>query len=293
MKRRDELLVGLLLMVAITLGIGGSIWIARGGLTKGYPMHTRFEWGAGLKPGQIVLLAGVQVGFVEKVVLVPDGTIDVELSIRKDFRVPVGTTASVEPNGIFGDQLIALRPERASTTYLSAGDTIPSGGGSPALSALIGRGDSISADVQAMTARLKAEFVDDGGITELRRTVTELLALLTKVTAIAAEQSRELTATQSQLRRTLASIDSATVDSTLRTLRATSANLEALTQDLRGTNTRVQGVLTKVDSGSGTAARLLNDPALFARVDTLLARVDSLVIDLKTNPRKYVNLRIF
>jgi phospholipid/cholesterol/gamma-HCH transport system substrate-binding protein len=292
-RRRDELLVGLLLLVVVALGLGGSIWIARGGLSRGYPMHTRFAWGAGLKPGQVVLLAGVQVGFVDKVVLVPDGTIDVTLSIRREFRIPTGTTASVEPNGIFGDQLIALHPQRAVTTYLAAGDTIPPGGASPALADLLGRGDSIATDVKALTGRLRADFVDAGGIAELRRTVGELSALLTRVTAIAAEQSRELSSTQAQLRRTLAAIDSATVDSTLRTLRATTANLDGLTRDLRATNSQVQGVLGKVESGPGTAARLLNDPALFARLDTVLARVDTLVIDLKANPRKYVNLRIF
>ena len=57
MKRRDELLVGLLLLVAVALALGGTIWIARGGLKRGYPMYSQFPWGAGLKPGQQVLLA--------------------------------------------------------------------------------------------------------------------------------------------------------------------------------------------------------------------------------------------
>src|SRR5690606_40045539 len=98
MKRRDELLVGLLLLVAVTLLHGGTLWIARGGLQRGYPMYARFPWGAGLNPGQQVLLAGVQVGFVDRVELIPDGTLAVKLSIRDEYGIPVGTTASVEPN---------------------------------------------------------------------------------------------------------------------------------------------------------------------------------------------------
>src|SRR5512140_1362895 len=107
-KRRDEVLVGLLLMAAIAIGLGGTIWIARGGLSKGYSMYSRFPWGAGLKPGQPVLLAGVQVGFVDQVKLIPDGTITVTFQVQNEFQIPEGTTAAVEPNGIFGDQLIAL-----------------------------------------------------------------------------------------------------------------------------------------------------------------------------------------
>ena len=52
-------------------------------------------------------------------------------------------------------------------------------------------------------------------------------------------------------------------------------------------------MLDKVNNGTGTAAKMLNDPAVYARLDTLLLRVDSLVMDLKKNPKKYINLRIF
>jgi hypothetical protein len=37
----------------------------------------------------------------------------------------------------------------------------------------------------------------------------------------------------------------------------------------------------------------MNDPAVYARVDTLLMRLDSLTLDFKKNPRKYINLKIF
>ncbi len=71
------------------------------------------------------------------------------------------------------------------------------------------------------------------------------------------------------------------------------AGFERLSQELRETNHRVQAVVDKVTDGNGTAGRLVNDPAVYARVDTLLARIDSLVMDIKQNPRKYVNIRIF
>ena len=34
-------------------------------------------------------------------------------------------------------------------------------------------------------------------------------------------------------------------------------------------------MLDKVSNGNGTAGKLLNDPAVYARLDTLLLRVDS------------------
>lgn len=292
-KRRDEVLVGLLLMVALALALGGTIWIARGGLAKGYTMHARFPWGAGLKPGQPVLLAGVQVGFVDKVALIPDGTLDVTLQVQDQYRIPSGTTASVEANGIFGDMLIALTPVKGIEGKMAEGDTIPTGAGSPGVAQLLEKGDSIALNVRALSDEARRQFVDSGGVREVRQTVADLTKLVAQLSTVAAEQSRQLTLTQSQLRKTLSSVDSATVDSTLVNLRATSASFEQLSRDFRETNTQVQSLLQKVNTGPGTAGRLMNDPAVYARVDTLLARLDSLAIDLRKNPRKYINLKIF
>lgn len=292
-KRRDEVLVGLLLMVALALALGGTIWIARGGLAKGYTMHARFPWGAGLKQGQPVLLAGVQVGFVEKVELIPDGTLDVTLQVQDQYRIPSGTTASVEANGIFGDMLIALTPVKGIEGKMAEGDTIPTGAGSPGVAQLLEKGDSIALNVRALSDEARRQFVDSGGVREVRQTVADLTKLVAQLSTVAAEQSRQLTLTQSQLRKTLSSVDSAMVDSTLVNLRATSASFEQLSRDFRETNTQVQSLVQKVNNGPGTAGRLMNDPAVYARMDTLLARLDSLAIDLKKNPRKYINLKIF
>ena len=62
MKRRDEVLVGIFTTAAIAVIIVGALWLARGGLTSGYPLYSRFPWGSGLKQGQRVWLAGVTAG---------------------------------------------------------------------------------------------------------------------------------------------------------------------------------------------------------------------------------------
>ncbi len=292
-KRRDELLVGLLLLVAVVLGVGGTIWIARGGLTSGYAMFARFQWGAGLKQGQPVLLAGVQIGYVDQVNLIPDGTITVRLQMQSQYKVPSGTTATVQANGIFGDQLIALTPVIGRQGYMAEGDTIPTGVGSPSVPELLSKGDSIALNIRALSDEARTQFVEGGGMKDVRQTVADLTKLVAQLSAVTAEQSKQLTLTQQTVRRTLASVDSTKVDSTVKNLQATSAQLEQLTRDFKQTNVQVQGVLDKVSTGSGTAAKLLNDPAVYARLDTLLLRVDSLVMDLKKNPKKYINLKIF
>ncbi len=293
MKRRDEVLVGLLLAASVVIGIGGTVWIARGGLSRNYDMYARFPWGAGLKRGQQVLLAGVQIGFVDKVELDPNGTLLVNVKVQQEYRIPQGSTASVEANGIFGDQLIAVKPVLGATAFMAAGDTIPVGKGSPGTAELLTKGDSIAADVRAMTGKARAEFVEGGGLQDMRAAIADLTKLMTQVSSVVAQQSTQLTKTQEVLRNTIAAIDSVKIDSTLSNVRTTSANLEALSRDLKATNAQVQSVIEKVNTGNGTVGKLMNDGAVYARLDSLLARVDSLAADFKANPRKYINLKIF
>src|SRR5918998_3289037 len=111
MKRRDEVLVGLLLTVGVIIAVLGTIWLSRGGLSQGYPLYARFGWGAGLKQGQQVQLGGVPIGYVDQIDLdMAGGTILVTMQIQEKYKVPQTTTAYVVPYGIFGDQIIALRP---------------------------------------------------------------------------------------------------------------------------------------------------------------------------------------
>jgi phospholipid/cholesterol/gamma-HCH transport system substrate-binding protein len=294
MKRRDEILVGALLVGSVILGVGGTLWIARGGLAKSYVMFAKFPWGAGLKQGAPLLLAGVNVGFVKDVDLVPDeGTLLVTLSVRSEYKIPSGSTATVEANGIFGDQLIALYPIKGFKTYMPANDTIPAGVSKAGFNALISKGDSIAGDVRGMTSKFRNEFVDGGGIAEMHQTVKDLTKLVGQLAKVADVQSQELTRTQEQLRKTLSSIDSAKVDSTVVNFRAASANLEKLTRSFDSTRLEVNALITKASSGNGTMGRLMNDPALFNRMEALVARLDSLTLDIKNNPRKYINLKIF
>ncbi len=293
MKRRDEILVGLLLMVSVVVALGGTIWIARGGLARNYAMYARFPWGAGLKKGQTVLLAGVQIGYVDNVALDPNGTLLVDMMIQQQYRVPKGSTATVEPNGIFGDQFIAVRPVIGIKEFMSPRDTIPTGDGPPGTAELLSKGDSIASDVRALTAKARSQFVEDGGLDEVRVTITQLSKLMTQISNVAAEQSAQLTRTQAAMRNTIAAFDSVKIDSTLNNLRSASASLAELSRNLGETNTQFQGVITKVNSGNGTIGKLMNDDAVYHRLDSLLVRMDSLVADIKKNPRKYINVRIF
>lgn len=293
MKRRDAVLVGVFTTAAFAIVVLGALWLARGGLDAGYPLYSRFPFGAGLKQGQPVWLAGVNVGFVDKIELDPTGTIVATYRIQDEYTVPKGSTVSVVPNGFFGDQAIALTPDGVTTTTFAEGDTVPLGKSVAGLASLTARADTITVGVNTLLGAAREQFVDSGGLREMRATMVAANNLVAQLARIAALQSRELQSTIETVRVRAAAIDSAQVDSTVRSLRQASANMATVTGELRTTSDRLNAILAKVESGDGTAAKLINDPGLYNDLRRVLGRVDSLTADFKKNPKRYINLEIF
>ncbi len=293
MKRRDEVLVGIVATAALALAVVGSLYLARGGLTPGYPVYSVFPWGAGLKQGQPVMLSGVTVGYVDVVDIRRDGHLVVTLRVYKRFQVPKGTTARVVPNGFFGDMMVAMTPTIATDEAFAIGDTIPAGPPSLAIGDVIARVDSIGRDVQVLTGALRKQMVDQGGLADIRTTVRSANALIESLGEIAAAQSAELTRTQQSLRRIANAVDSAQVGATVSSLAEASGNVSALATDLRTTTARLNGVLGKLEGSEGSAGLLMNDPGMYRDVRGLLQRLDSLTADFTKNPRKYIKLSIF
>lgn len=293
MKRRDEFLVGIFTTLAVIITVLGSIWFVRGALAAGYPLYARFAWGAGIKQGAPVWLVGVTVGYVDRVELDPRGTLLIGMRIEDEYRVPQGSVATIVPNGFFGDQAVALTPARPNEVSYTEGDTIPSGAGVSGIATLTARADTLSLALGAILTGLRSELVDSGGIAEMRRAMTSANRMFAQFTQVAQTQSRELEQTLATLRSRVAAVDSVQIDSTVRAFHATSASLALFTSELGSAATQLRGLLAKADSGPGSLAQLLNDPGLYNDTRRLITRMDSLMLDFKTNPRKYLRFTVF
>jgi phospholipid/cholesterol/gamma-HCH transport system substrate-binding protein len=300
MKRRDEVLVGIFLSVAVAIALLGTLWLVRGGLSSGYPLYSKFAWGQNLKPGQPVLLAGVNVGAVSDVKLRNDGYLDVLLRVNDDVKVPKNSKASVKPIGIFGDAAIALTPTGPSPVSYSPGDTVPVGAADTDIQAIMNRVDSIGATVQLMTKTLNSELFASGGIRDIRKSMANAAALSAsaaqlsaQLNAIAAEQNRNLTLTMASFRRAASAVDSAAIDSTMKNFRTSSASLTRIAANLDSTSHHANNLIGGIERGEGNAGKLLRDTLLYRDLRGLVTQADSVLADLKKNPRKYINLSIF
>jgi phospholipid/cholesterol/gamma-HCH transport system substrate-binding protein len=291
MKRRDEVTVGILITVAVTILVLGTLWLVRGQLKRGYPLFASFTWGHSLKQGQSVVLAGVTVGYVAGVRLNPGGTLDVDLVVNNKYQIPKTAVAEVFPVGIFGDVIVALRATKPGTEFFSAGDTIPSrlaGGGG--LDALMARGDTMATSLGRITKTLEAELITGRAISELHDAIRGMSKLVSQIQGVVETQDKNVTATLATVRT---AVDSAEIGRTSLQVRTTAASVDSLAQRMSSLSTQLQAILARLERGEGSAGMLMRDSSMYVDTRRLIQRMDSLMADFQKNPRKYIKLSIF
>ena len=55
----------------------------------------------------------------------------------------------------------------------------------------------------------------------------------------------------------------------------------------------VASLIKKAESGDGSAAKILNDPALYQNLNATSKQLSLLLQDLRLNPKRYVNVSVF
>lgn len=291
MKRRDEVAVGILLTVAVIVLITGTLWLVRGGLRRGYPLFVQFAWGHSIKQGQAVVLAGVTVGYVSDVRLNPTGVLDVDLTVRNQYKIPRTVVAEVYPVGIFGDVMVALRTTTPSTDVFAPGDTVPSRlASTTGLDALQAKADTIADALLRITKSLEAELVTGGAIRHVREAATNVNAVVADLKVAVDQQNRNMASTLASIR---GAVDSAQVGETAAQMRATAANADSLMAHLQGNATQLQAILARLERGEGSAGRVLTDTTLYKDVRRVVTTADSLLSDIRKNPKKYFNFSIW
>src|ERR1700742_362574 len=95
---------------------------------------------SGLRGGNFVRIAGVEVGNVEDLTLHRDGTVTVDFAIDKGLQLTEGTRAAVRYENLIGHRYLSLEEGPGSVRKLQPGETIPLARTAPALDvdALIG-----------------------------------------------------------------------------------------------------------------------------------------------------------
>jgi phospholipid/cholesterol/gamma-HCH transport system substrate-binding protein len=88
---------------------------------------------SGLREGDIVRIAGVEVGMVQKISVNRDATVRVEFSADESVLLTEGSRAVIRYDDLIGNRFLALMEGAGGLQTLKPGDTIPVGRTEPAL----------------------------------------------------------------------------------------------------------------------------------------------------------------
>lgn len=231
-EREVEIKVGLfisvgvsLIMLAILLLGGADSVFTR---TVRYSLH--FPTVDGLFAGSKVVLGGLQVGIVKEVAFDAETkNIQVNVQIQKKFQdwIRTDTRGEIATQGVLGDKYVALTLGDQSTPPLKAGSEIETRRGKD-LNAVLGQSDQLMTSLNSAVKNLDRilESFDRNNRSET------LFQSLSTATKNLAEISSKL-------------------------------NTQVDGKDLKGSITHLNGILKKIDNGTGTLGALVNDPGLY------------------------------
>ena len=71
------------------------------------------------------------------------------------------------------------------------------------------------------------------------------------------------------------------------------AELKSLITHASATFAKTTELFTKINNGQGTAGQLMVNDSVYNNLNSALSSLDSLLIDLREHPKRYVHLSVF
>ncbi len=303
MKLSNEVKVGMAVFVAVIIFFAGVMYLRGVSFKKSdYSLTIVYENVGGLRPGSPIMVAGYTVGKVEDMQLYGAG-IAVQASIESDVHLPKDSQALIKSASIMGGKFIAITPGNSAQT-LASGDTLR-GTYQPDLTELTSTLAPISSNVLGILQNVNNTFDE-----KTRRGLQNIVLDVDKATAELEQIIRSqggkidyvvgnLTTMSENLARFSTGLDTMAVgqrsklDSSLAIVRSIASNLQTASEELKSTTRSLDAVAQRIEMGQGTIGLLSRDPRLYNNLDSLAANLNSLVIDLKENPTRYVRLSLF
>jgi len=295
--------------------------------------EARFRDVGNAQVGSAVVIRGVQSGRIESIELAEGGWVHMRLRLDEATDLPRDPVVLLSSASLMGEwqatvttrEALPRNPDVHRQIAEAEGEPgILPGASVPDIAQLTAVAGGIAGDMASLAERFRIVF-DSAAAIELRGSIANVAQLSAELERTIRRQSRnldtisrdvsggmdELRSAAEAFRRVASRVDSSTAAGEIA---AISQNLTRSAAQLEVTSARVQelatrmhttqanldrllarsdSVMGKVNTGSGSLGLLLNDPSLYRRTDSLMLALQHLVADVRANPRKYVNLRIF
>jgi phospholipid/cholesterol/gamma-HCH transport system substrate-binding protein len=276
-ERKIEIIVGLFVSVAVLGLILGVVWGKNFQFfSNRQHLNLLFDNVRGLETGDPVVVRGLERGGVERINL-NDQDVEVQIWFEPDVRLYSDFYAIIETKEIMGGKQITLYPGTS---------------GKPAVIT-----DPVKGEVQGDFNSLFAQA--DNLFSELDTLLHETRDLLTNTKIenilahieITSEQTRSLI---SEIRQPLIS-SVKQIESVSERFHSdsTAAKMAGLISKLDSAAVAFHKISLRIEDQEGTLGKLVRDKALYEDLITTTEHLDSLLVDIKKNPKKYIHVSVF
>lgn len=284
LSSRQEIGVGVLVIASVVLFAALMFWLTgRDVAGEGVPVRMALETAAGLEKGDPVMVSGVKKGRVASVALERRGRIAVVFNVDRDVAPRRDASAVIEALDFFGAKFVDYDPGSAEEPL-------------PADSALVGKQAPALADLATDLGRRAGGLVDSLSALaspqlgrDLHNALVALQRSMNALTAIAeGPVVKQATATLAATEQALVRVDSVLGGLDQAQLDSITTNLNALTGSLASSTASLDSLLDMMRRGEGTLGRLATDTALYVNLSNLLASLDSVLVDFRMRPGRYL-----
>lgn len=248
---------------------------------------------SGLASSSPIYADGYQVGVVKSIKYDYNkrGGIIVEASIDEQLRIPKGSSAEIVSD-MLGNVKVNLLLANNPRERVMPGETIQGGindgalgqmkGMIPTVMQILPKIDSILTSVNTLLANpaiarsIQNTEAVTGELTVTTKRLNNIVAHLERSVPGMLNNTDSLLHNANTLAKNVNRID---VAGTMARVDETLANMERFTEQLNNT--------------TGTLGKLMHDPTLYDNLSNTMRSADSLLIDLKAHPKRYVHFSLF
>ena len=298
MKHTREIKIGILAAVCIFLLFFGLNFLKGVNIfspTNSY--HGTFVNLHNLEEQAAVYIRGHKVGQVDNIHydFTRDSAFTVDISINRDIVLPQGTQMALVSDGLLSGMAIELQlPEQSTITNdqlpIAKGSFIPTvyvpGLMESVQGELIAHVDAAIQSVDSLVASLQLQVQGD----HLKNTLSNVDRVTSDLTGVSADLKRvvntQVPTIVNNADKAFANLNDITSDLQKADLAATVARVDTAVD---GINT----FIADVRSQEGTLGQLIYNKSLYDHIDATVVSADSLLVDLKAHPKRYVQVSVF
>lgn len=255
--------------------------------------YAKFDRVNGLLESSSVTVQGVKLGVVKSINYnfnnVNDGVV-VVLSVDDELRIPVGSSAVLTSGLLGGADVSISMKQTAPGQFYKPGDTIPAIMDEGPMSAVQ---EEIMPRIQSIIPQLDSLILSLRMITE-DNSIQKTLGNINRLTANLEHASVSLNTMMSKdVPLILGNVNTITTDFSKVSTNLSRIDFASTMGKMDATLSNLQTITNKVNSGEGTVGLLLNDRTLYDNLANTAGSANTLLVDLKANPRRYVHFSMF